>query len=74
MHIVVLIWSDPVIPRDRVWQLLQPYAVEIGVTGISAHDLRRSCAKLCPQPFQAKTAALCGLGFKKAHRSPSKPG
>ena len=31
-----------------VWQLLQPYARAAGVPGIAPHDLRRSCAKMCP--------------------------
>jgi integrase len=30
-----------------VWQLLQGYAAKAGVPGISPHDLRRTCAKLC---------------------------
>ena len=30
-----------------VWQLLQPYAIAAGVSGIAPHDLRRSCAKMC---------------------------
>jgi site-specific recombinase XerD len=30
-----------------VWQLLQPYAAAAGVPGITPHDLRRSCAKMC---------------------------
>jgi site-specific recombinase XerD len=30
-----------------IWQLLRPYAVTAGVTGIAPHDLRRSCAKMC---------------------------
>jgi site-specific recombinase XerD len=30
-----------------VWQMLRRYATEVGVPGISPHDLRRTCAKLC---------------------------
>jgi site-specific recombinase XerD len=30
-----------------VWQMLQAYAVAVGVPGIAPHDLRRTCAKLC---------------------------
>ena len=30
-----------------VWQLLQRYAVAVGLPGIAPHDLRRTCAKLC---------------------------
>jgi len=30
-----------------VWQMLQQYAVVVGVPGIAPHDLRRTCAKLC---------------------------
>ncbi len=30
-----------------VWQILKPYAIAVGLTGIAPHDLRRSCAKLC---------------------------
>src|SRR5258708_6686068 len=30
-----------------VWQMLQQYAEAVGVPGISPHDLRRTCAKLC---------------------------
>jgi integrase len=30
-----------------VWQLLQAYAVAVGVAGIAPHDLRRTCAKMC---------------------------
>jgi integrase/recombinase XerD len=30
-----------------VWQLIKPYAEAAGVPGISPHDLRRTCAKLC---------------------------
>jgi hypothetical protein len=29
------------------WQLLQEYTAAAGVQGIAAHDLRRTCAKLC---------------------------
>jgi site-specific recombinase XerD len=31
-----------------VWQMLQQYAETVGVPGIAPHDLRRTCAKLCP--------------------------
>jgi integrase len=30
-----------------VWQMLQQYALAIGVPGLAPHDLRRTCAKLC---------------------------
>ena len=30
-----------------VWQLLRPYAVAAGVSGIAPNDLRHSCAKMC---------------------------
>src|SRR5215472_6020583 len=30
-----------------VWQLLQQYAAAVGLPGITPHDLRRTCAKLC---------------------------
>ena len=30
-----------------VWQLLQQYALAVGLAGIAPHDLRRTCAKLC---------------------------
>lgn len=30
-----------------VWQRLKRYAAEVGLPGISPHDLRRTCAKLC---------------------------
>jgi integrase len=30
-----------------VWQLLQRYAIAVGLPGIAPHDLRRTCAKLC---------------------------
>jgi len=30
-----------------VWQMLQAYAAAVGVPGITPHDLRRTCAKLC---------------------------
>ena len=30
-----------------VWQMLQQYAVAVGLPGIAPHDLRRTCAKLC---------------------------
>jgi len=30
-----------------VWQLMKPYAIAAGVSGIAPHDLRRTCAKLC---------------------------
>ena len=30
-----------------VWQMLQQYAEAVGLPGIAAHDLRRTCAKLC---------------------------
>ena len=31
-----------------VWQMLRQYAEAVGVPGIAPHDLRRTCAKLCP--------------------------
>ena len=43
--------GDPVsgshMSEKVVWQLLRPYAIAAGVPGITPHDLRRSCAKMC---------------------------
>src|ERR1700686_2247004 len=34
--------------REKVvWQLIKPYAEAAGIPGIAAHDLRRTCARLC---------------------------
>jgi len=30
-----------------VWQMLRGYAAGLGIAGVSPHDLRRTCAKLC---------------------------
>jgi integrase len=30
-----------------VWQMLRQYAAQVGIPGVTPHDLRRTCAKLC---------------------------
>jgi integrase len=30
-----------------VWQMVQQYSEAVGIPGLAAHDLRRTCAKLC---------------------------
>ena len=39
--------TDSRLGEKVVWQLIKPYAETAGVPGISPHDLRRTCAKLC---------------------------
>src|SRR6204780_1528386 len=39
--------GDQGLGEKVVWQLIKPYAEEVGMPGIAPHDLRRTCAKLC---------------------------
>jgi site-specific recombinase XerD len=39
--------QEDALSEKVVWQLLQGYAANAGVSGIAPHDLRRTCAKLC---------------------------
>lgn len=40
------VWGDSLTP-NVIWSVVQGYALQIGVSNLAPHDLRRTCAKLC---------------------------
>ncbi len=40
------VWGDG-LTEKVIWQVVEQYAAEVGLTEIASHDLRRTCAKLC---------------------------
>ena len=42
-----------------VWAIVRCYAADIGVPKLAAHDLRRTCAKLCRLSAGSKADSAC---------------